>query len=139
MASVATAAGARSRVRAALVDTDVLIDVLRGEAAARDQLRGELTAERVYGSVLTRAEVLAGMRPGEEDRTFAQLRAVRWLPVDHRIADRAGELARAHRRDAPGIGLPDYVIAATADMLDLRLLTRNVRHFPMFKRLRPAY
>jgi predicted nucleic acid-binding protein len=126
-------------VRAALVDTDVLIDVLRGNDAARDRLRKELTAWRVYGSVVTRAEVLGGMRPGEEEGTLAQLRAVRWLQLDQRIADRAGDLARAHRRDAPGIGLPDYLIAATVEVLGLRLLTRNVRHFPMFRRLHAAY
>lgn len=126
-------------MRPALLDTNVLIDVLRGEAAARDRLATELRRSRLYGSVLSRTEILAGMRPGEEDRTNAELQSIRWLGVDQRIADRAGELARLHRRAAPGIELTDYVIAATADSLDLRLLTRNVRHFPMFKRLRPAY
>lgn len=124
---------------AALVDSDVLIDLLRGERAARNRLRKELRAGPLYGSVVTRAEVLAGVRAGEAERTVAHLRAIRWLQVDQLIADRAGELAREHRRSAPGIGLPDYLIAATAQTLGLRLLTRNVRHFPMFKRLKPAY
>jgi predicted nucleic acid-binding protein len=123
----------------ALVDTDVLIDLLRGVPAARDRFARELGKGPVYASVITRAEVLAGMRPGEEQRTHAELGALAWLHVDATIADRAGALSRRHRDDAPGIGLPDYLIAATVDLLGLTLLTRNVKHFPMFKRLRPAY
>jgi len=37
------------------------------------------------------------------------------------------------------IDTADYLIAATAIVLDAPLLTTNVRHFPMLKGLRPAY
>ena len=126
-------------MRPALVDTNVVIDVLRGNEAARSCLAGELRGPGLFGSTVTQAEVLAGMRRGEESRTLDQLDVVRWLAVDQLIADRAGELARAHRNRHPGIELSDYLIAATADLLGLRLLTCNVKHFPMFKRIRPAY
>jgi len=33
----------------------------------------------------------------------------------------------------------DYLIAATALLLDTDLLTTNVRHFPMIRGLEPAY
>jgi predicted nucleic acid-binding protein len=33
----------------------------------------------------------------------------------------------------------DYLIAATAIVIDADLLTTNVRHFPMFTKLKPAY
>jgi predicted nucleic acid-binding protein len=33
----------------------------------------------------------------------------------------------------------DYVIAATAEMLNAELWTTNVNHFPMFPDLRSAY
>ncbi|HEX3947231.1 MAG TPA: hypothetical protein VHW47_05975 [Acidimicrobiales bacterium] len=39
---------------------------------------------------------------------------------------------RAYRRSHPGIGLGDYLIAATARLEGLELATLNVRHFPMF-------
>ena len=38
-----------------------------------------------------------------------------------------------------GIDAADYLIAATALVLDAEVLTTNVRHFPMFTGLRPAY
>jgi hypothetical protein len=56
--------------------------------------------------------------------------------VDERIACRAGELGRRYRRSHPGLALADLLIAATALELAQPLATLNVRHFPMFPRLR---
>lgn len=55
------------------------------------------------------------------------------------IARMAGSLARRHRRAYSGIDDADYLIASTALVLDARLLTTNVRHFPMLADLQPAY
>lgn len=46
---------------------------------------------------------------------------------------------RHHRRAHSGIGLGDYLIAATAEINGLELATLNVRHFPMFPDLRPPF
>lgn len=124
----------------ALIDTSVLIDHLRGLPEARDALgtlveRGEL----MVGTVLTRTEVLAGMRPEEFEPTTALLGTVEWVPVDEPIADRAGELARRYLRSHPGVDTVDYVIAATAELRDAEVWTRNVKHFPMFPGLLPPY
>jgi predicted nucleic acid-binding protein len=43
------------------------------------------------------------------------------------------------RASHAGIDLADDLLAATADVLDARLMARNVRHFPMFPGLEPAY
>lgn len=124
----------------AVVDTDVLIDVLRGREEAGELLRRKLTSgEEVLASVLTRTELLAGSRIGEEADLEGLFGALRWVSVDPSIADRAGQLARSHRRSHSGIDAVDFVIAATAQELDAELHTRNVRHFPMFPGLRPAY
>ncbi len=55
------------------------------------------------------------------------------------VARRAGELARRHRRSHSGIGLADYVIAATVDLRGYELGTLNVRHYPMLPNLEPAF
>jgi predicted nucleic acid-binding protein len=53
-----------------VVDTSVLIDHLRGVDGARDSLRNAAKAgERLVASVMTKIEVLAGMRVGEEPAT----------------------------------------------------------------------
>jgi predicted nucleic acid-binding protein len=48
-------------------------------------------------------------------------------------------VSRGDRRSRRGIGLGDYLVAATADVRGLDLATLNVKHFPMFKGLRPAF
>jgi hypothetical protein len=61
------------------------------------------------------------------------------VAVDEPIARLAGEFGRKWRRSHPGISPADLAIAATAGQLDAKLATTNVRHFPMFKGLRPPY
>ena len=100
-----------------LVDTDVLVDHLRGTARLETEDRLEST-RRSPG-----AELFAG--PG------AQRQAVRTLleplvevPVDRAIAELAGGI-----REATGTALPDALIAATALHCGVPLMTRSRRHF----------
>jgi predicted nucleic acid-binding protein len=65
--------------------------------------------------------------------------AVSWVPVGEEVARAAASLAQSHRRALTGIDDADYLIAATALLLEADLLTTNVRHFPMISGLEPAY
>jgi predicted nucleic acid-binding protein len=120
-----------------LLDTSVLIDVLRGSPAASEWL-GSI-GEVPVCSELTRAEVLRGVRSAERTRTEHLLDSLRWMAVDEHVARRAGELARKYRRSHPGLGIVDFVIAASAQLLEAELVTGNVRHYPMFAGLQPPY
>ncbi len=123
-----------------LIDTGILIDHLNGSQEARDFLaRCMAGSQPPYASVLTKIEVLAGMLPEEEEATRELLGLFRWVPVDEAIADRAGELSRTYRRRYPGVALPVYVIAATAEILGAILITLNVKHFPMVARKERPY
>ncbi|HUZ08807.1 MAG TPA: type II toxin-antitoxin system VapC family toxin [Acidimicrobiales bacterium] len=123
----------------ALVDTSILIDYLRGNAGAGDLLERERAADVLHASEITRIEVLAGMRPAEEDDTRALLSTLVWHPVDAEIAEEAGALGRQWLPSHHTIDSADLAIAATAVRTDARLLTRNVRHFPMFTDLQAPY
>jgi hypothetical protein len=122
-----------------VVDTSVLIDVLRGEPAAAAVLRDARAAGPVHASEVTRLEVLAGMRPKEEAATRALLGVLRWHPLDETLAELAGELGRRWLPENRGIDSADLAIAATAASLGAELLTRNVRHFPMIEGLAAPY
>jgi predicted nucleic acid-binding protein len=100
-----------------LIDTDVLIDHLRG---AR---RLSPDGSDIGVSVVTRAELYAG-RHADESRIDMLLERFQEYPVERAIAVSAGRLARA-----AGIPIPDALIAATAMEHGLTLLTRNRRHF----------
>ncbi len=120
-------------------DTSVLIDVLRGDERAITLLTGLADRDELWGVVVTRSELLSGMRSRERRATYALLDSLRWREVDLELADRAGELARRYRRSHPGVELPDFLIAAGVELLGGMLLTLNVKHFPMFPDLEPPY
>lgn len=121
----------------AVLDTTVLIDVLRGHPQAVDFV---VTLEQVpVCSEVTRVEVLRGLRSAERGAAEHLFQRLRWIPVDEATARAAGEFGRRLRRSHSGIGVADLVIAATAEQLGLPLATTNVRHFPMVKGLRPPY
>lgn len=123
-----------------LVDSDVLIAHLRGVAAARDWLRHTREAGGPLSiSAVTVAEISGGMRSQERSAVWRLLSSLRSEAVDDTIARRAGEFMRRYRASHDAIGLGDYLIAATADVRGLRLATLNVRHFPMFRNLRPPF
>ena len=123
-----------------LVDSDVLIAHLRGEPGARDWM---LQARRATGPLATSAvsvvEVAGGMRSQERREVGRLFASLRTFPANDRIAWRAAELMRTHRRSHAGIGLGDYLVAATAQIEGCELATLNVRHFPMFPALRPPF
>ena len=121
-------------------DTSVLIDHLRGHEDARRALTNAWASERgPAASVLTKVELLAGMRPAERSATKELTDAIDWMDVDEELAEHAGALASQYMRSHPGIELADYVIAATVERLGAELLTRNRKHFPMFPNLADPY
>lgn len=118
-------------------DTSILIDVLRGDAAALDYVRG--VTDVPICSEVSRIEVARGLRSGERMSADQLFRTLRWVPLDEPIARRAGELGRRWDRHRPGISLADLAIAATAEQVNAELATANVRHFPMFEDLQAPY
>jgi predicted nucleic acid-binding protein len=123
-----------------LLDTTVAVDHLRGVPAASDLLKRLVAAsEPLFASEIVRFELLAGVRDDEVEALEQFCSALSWVVVDETIARAAGELARRHRSAHTGIDTADYLIAATAVIVDADLLTTNVRHFPMLAGLDAAY
>lgn len=123
-----------------LVDSDVLIAHLRGERVATNWL---LEARRSTGPLGTSSvsvvEVAGGMRSQERREVGRLFASLRTFPVNERVAWRAAELMRTYRRSHTGISLGDYLVAATAETEGCELATLNIRHYPMFPRLRPPF
>jgi len=106
-----------------LVDTDVLIDHLRGGR------RLSADVQPLGVSVVTRCELFAGRDEPELLRRF--LWPMIELPIDGTIAELAGITRRR-----TGIATPDALIAATALFHHIPLMTRNRRHFDLVEGLR---
>jgi predicted nucleic acid-binding protein len=121
----------------AILDTSVVIDVLRGSSAATDFLLS--LDEQPICSEVVRVEVMRGLRTAERAAAERLLHEIRWIGLDEPIARLAGEMGRKWRRSHAGISTRDLIVAATAQRLGAALVTTNVRDFPMFKDLQPPY
>ena len=120
-----------------LIDTDVLIEYLRGRSEAVEFLEG-LTSD-LYISVISVAELFAGVRDDKEERSLKQLfLAFVILPVTEKTA-RLGGLYRRDYGGSHGTGLADALIAATSEENGADLITFNRRHFPMISRITVPY
>jgi len=106
------------------VDTDVLVDHLRGHA------RFSPGRDRVLYSVVTRAELFAG-RTVDEHAVRTLLEPFVEVPIDREVAESAGAV-----RHVTGVPLADALVAASALSRGATLLTRNRRDFDRIPRLR---
>jgi predicted nucleic acid-binding protein len=123
-----------------LLDTSVAVDHLRGERPAVELLRRLVeNEETIAASEVVRFELLAGVRDDEIEGLEEFFSVLTWVPVEESITRTAGSIARRHRGAYSGIDDADYLIAATAIVLEADLLTTNVRHFPMLTGLRSPY
>ena len=116
---------------ALLLDTTVLIDALRGRAAAERLLVLREAEPPPYICAINVEETWRGAQTGEEEAVRRFLGAFRVVALGRRH----GELAGAWRRDfaARGVTLsqPDCLVAAAAVDVGARLATGNPRDFPM--------
>jgi len=123
-----------------MVDTSVLIDHLRGDQRAVGRLQAAVQrGDELWSVTPARTEILAGARPEEEAVIGTLLAQLRWLDVTVELADAAGRLAARFLRSHRGVDTVDYLVAAGTQALGAELLTLNIRYFPMFPELEPAY
>ena len=114
-----------------LIDSDVLIDHLRKEKQALRFLAAELEKNSlIFVSVISRVEILAGIRKGEDAIVNSLFEILTPVNVDISIADRAAEYLRKYSR-SHSMSIGDALIAATSKEMSLTLITRNVKHYPM--------
>ncbi len=85
----------------------------------------------LYVSVISVAELFAGVRDEEEEASLKQfLLTFTVLPVTQKVAQLGG-LYRREYRASHGTGIADALIAATAEDSGAGLVSFNRRHFPM--------
>ena len=120
-----------------LLDTDFLIDFLRGQEQAVAFMEEESRPMAVCA--LTIAELHAGVRDGEERDQLAELLSLfSQIAVDSDTAAEGGLLRRDYG-PRHGTGLIDAIVAASALRHGLRLVTLNARHYPMLSEVIVPY
>jgi predicted nucleic acid-binding protein len=120
-----------------MVDTDVLIDFLRGHPAAVTFITSN--ANRILISAIVAAELYAGVKGQAEEVALSDLLSLfRQVPIELEIAKKGGLYKRDFGR-SHGVGLADAILAASANLENAELKTLNVKHYPMLKGIKPAY
>ena len=110
-----------------LVDTDVVIDYLRGLDLSRSFFKSEKKKSVLYLSVITLGEIYSGT----DTRDPFKVRLIEEFLLNFeialitpQIAKIAGELRRDFARP-----FADMLIAATAVEYSFVIVTRNIKHF----------
>ena len=117
-----------------LTDTDVLVHALRGQDDAAENLHAQ---RRPRISAVTRMELLLGVqdkRSLKELNRFLRVLTVHEVPLDAATGTQATEFLERHAL-GDGLRLGDALIAATAVVHGLPLLTGNHKHFKKLKGL----
>ncbi|MBM4138445.1 MAG: type II toxin-antitoxin system VapC family toxin [Nitrospira sp.] len=109
-----------------LLDTDIFIDYFN---TGRFHALFDPSRFTLYYSIITKKELLAkpGLRDNERVSIWDELRRCHLIPLTDTIAARYSELRRKH----PSLEKGNVLIAATARLKQLPLMTRNKRHFRM--------
>jgi predicted nucleic acid-binding protein len=111
-----------------LIDSSILIDVLRDYSPAKTWLDG-LADDDWTISIITQAELLVGCRnKREQQAVLSELSQYQSLWLTQSSQQQALDWLSLHRL-ASGIGFLDCLIAATAVERGLVLATVNDKHF----------
>lgn len=114
-----------------LLDTTVLIDVLRGRPAAQRLLALRDTIQPPWACAINVEEVWRGVRGADEHGARALLRGLLIAPLGSAEGERAGTWRRDFARRGVTLAQADCLIAAAAVGVGARLATGNPKDFPM--------
>jgi predicted nucleic acid-binding protein len=115
-----------------LLDTTVLIDVLRG----RPGTVARLTATRHHGDVpfttpISVEEIHRGLRDTERAAAIRLFDGLRMAPIGRHEGVQAGDWRRNHASAGVTLAQADCLIAAAAFSIGVPLATGNPKDFPM--------
>jgi predicted nucleic acid-binding protein len=106
------------KVDAYVADSNVLIDLLKGDARIKKLLRGV----PIHVSFMTEVEVLAWPKATKEDLVLIRALLVQCIIVDPSPAIKEATITL---RSSSKLRIADCFVAATAQVLELPLLTRD--------------
>lgn len=114
-----------------LLDTDVLIWVLRGKKEIIEKVSNLKNKSSLGISVISSAEIYKNIFPSELTTTEDYLQQHIIFDVDQKIAKIAGLYWQQYSKRLKNLSLTDCLIAGTANVNGLVLVSLNSKHFPM--------
>jgi predicted nucleic acid-binding protein len=117
-----------------VVDSDVIIDVIRNVQTSLDLLKELVKENELFISGITEAEIFSGRDLQDENKKQKLLRFLSFFQKvnpNNEILQKAGEFRRKYN-----ISLLDCIIAATAYCINAELLTRNEKDFSKIEEIK---
>jgi tRNA(fMet)-specific endonuclease VapC len=121
-----------------VLDSDVLIDYLRGAGPGLDLVRGLAQGAGYRVTAVTAFELSLGRSYRENPRPVHALLSAPSLPLTRKAGLQAGALLGELRRDGAAIDVRDAMQAGICLEAGATLVTRNVSHFERIPGLRVA-
>ncbi len=119
-----------------LLDSSILIDFLRIKNK-KDSLLFELTEKnyQLYAAIITHTELFSGKSVWERRGAYSEVKdlffRIAVLPMTEEISEKAGEIKAKF-----DLNIADAIIAATAILTNLELVTLNIKDFKKVENLK---
>jgi predicted nucleic acid-binding protein len=119
-----------------IFDTDILIDVGRGEATAVNCLQRHAQISTPAISVITQMELIIGCRDKKELQSLKKFfNQFQIIELNKQISEKAVELLEQYRL-SHGLLIPDALIAATTIENNEDFITKNQKDFKFISGLK---
>lgn len=118
-----------------LIDSDILIWILRGEELYKDKFRraAEESDGEIYITPIQYLEIISGVKKKEMIETKIFLDSLKMFSIGKDTGELAGEYVRVYKK-SHSVQSADALTAAVAKLKDLKLWTNNRKHFPMLEK-----
>lgn len=115
-----------------LLDSDAVIDYLLNVSASVALIKSLADeGSELCSCQVVLAEVYSGVRPQERGLAETFLNALTFLPSTPGIGRQAGSWRYEYARRGIALSVPDMLIAATAHLNNVTLITGNQAHYPL--------
>lgn len=114
-----------------LLDTNVVLETFWGVEPVASAVKRWIEAGEIAISAITVAEVVSKASKAEKEKLDLLVSKFGVLPVDQVVAEIAGSYRQEFSRKQNRVYLLDCLIAATAKLYNLKLITENIKDYPM--------
>lgn len=117
-----------------IIDTDILIWLLRGDKEVDDKFRAVVTGTdgEVFITPVQAAEIYSGIRPRKRVKTDFFMEAFNFIDIDRAIGRLAGDFINRYGK-SHNVTMSDALVGAAARTKAFKLWTLNRKHYPMFE------
>ncbi|MBL7078176.1 type II toxin-antitoxin system VapC family toxin [Candidatus Shapirobacteria bacterium] len=114
-----------------LLDTNVILESFWGREPVAALVKGWIKKGEIAISAVSVAEILSKASKEEKEKLNLLISRFGVLPIDEVIAEIAGDYRLQFARKKKRVYLLDCLIAATAKLYNLKLVTKNIKDYSM--------